>query len=86
MQVPAGLKDWRTTLPSAVSAAAGFVLFSPDMFPAWTIEVAKYIWSGGLFAFGVTAVSRSTSRHDAKRIVDKQIQVAVDPYFSEEHY
>lgn len=56
------MKDWRTSLTSAIAAIAGFVAFSPELFDHHRLLVAaaKYICVGGLAAFGITAA-------DAKR-------------------
>ena len=49
--------SWKTTLIGLVSAAAGFVAFSPALFVKWpwVNEVAKYIMVGGLAGLGLAA-------------------------------
>jgi hypothetical protein len=49
------MTNWKTTVTAIVTAVAGFVLFSPQYFPPWAIDVAKYVMLGGLAAFGLTA-------------------------------
>ena len=49
------MRSWKTTVSGIVTAAAGFVLFSPDTFAAWPwlIELAKYIAIGGAACLGI---------------------------------
>lgn len=54
------MTNWKTTLSALVSAFAGFVLFSPQLFPPWAQDIAKYIMLGGLVAFGASAKDFST--------------------------
>ena len=51
------MKNWKTTLFGLVAAAAGFVLFSPDLFARWPwiVAVAKYVTVGGLAGIGISA-------------------------------
>jgi hypothetical protein len=51
------VKNWKTTVSGIVTAAAGFVLFSPDLFARWplVLAIAKYTAAGGLITFGVVA-------------------------------
>lgn len=53
------VKDWKTTIPAAISAVAFFVLFAPEHFSRWpvVIDFAKYVAAGGLLFFGVNATS-----------------------------
>jgi len=46
--------SWKTSLIGLLSAAAGFVAFSPALFSKWPwiVEVAKYIMVGGLAGLG----------------------------------
>lgn len=48
---------WKTSLAGLISAAAGFVAFSPGLFQKWpwVMEVAKYIMVGGLSGIGLLA-------------------------------
>ncbi len=49
--------SWKTTLLGLISAAAGFVAFSPALFAKWpwVNEVAKYIMVGGMAGIGIAA-------------------------------
>ena len=47
------MKNWKTTMFGIISALAGFVLFSPQYFPPWAIDAAKYIMAGGLLGLGL---------------------------------
>lgn len=49
--------SWRTTASAIVTAAFGFVLFSPQYFThvPWLVDLAKYATLGGLVALGVSA-------------------------------
>jgi hypothetical protein len=53
------MKSWKTTLTSAVSSAAAFVLFAQQLhyinFPSWVMAVAMFAMAGGLASFGVSA-------------------------------
>ena len=55
------MKNWKTTIFGIVSAVAGFVLFSPDYFPPWAIDAAKYIMAGGLMALGLSGKDYNVS-------------------------
>lgn len=56
------MKNWKTAVSGFVTAAFGFVLFSPDLFHSfpWLIELSKYAMVGGLISLGVTAKDYST--------------------------
>ncbi len=61
------IKSWRTSLTALVTAAAGFVLFSPELFenhPA-LIQVSKYIMVGGLAGIGIFARDNKVSDEQA---------------------
>jgi hypothetical protein len=47
--------SWHTTVAGIVTAAFGFVLFSPDLFEhwPWLIALAKYVTVGGLATMGI---------------------------------
>lgn len=75
------MKSWKSTIAGLVTAAAGFVLFSPEHFRQWPIliDLAKYVMLGGLAALGIVVkdasahstadeVSRSTAEETAKVI------------------
>ena len=49
------MRSWKTTLSGIVTAVAGFVMFSPDLFAQWpwVVEIAKYVIAGGLVALGI---------------------------------
>lgn len=61
-----GVRDWRTTLPAVITAAAAFVLFAPQHFDSWPVakDLAAYIFAGGLAAFGITAQSVARDRKE----------------------
>ena len=53
------MKSWKTTLTSAISAGAAFVLFAQQLnyiaFPKWAMAIAMFTMAGGLAGLGVTA-------------------------------
>jgi hypothetical protein len=51
------MKNAKTTICAIVAAAAGFVMFSPDLFAHYPVvlAVAKYIMVGGLAGLGLAA-------------------------------
>lgn len=49
------MTNWKTTLIAAITALFGFVLFSPQYFPPWAIDLAKYAFVGGLAGLGIAA-------------------------------
>jgi hypothetical protein len=53
------MKSWKTTLTSAVSSGAAFVLFAQQLhyidFPRWAMAIAMFTMAGGLATFGVSA-------------------------------
>lgn len=49
------MKDWKTTAFGVISACFAFVLFSPDYFPAWLVDIAAFALAGGLAGLGITA-------------------------------
>lgn len=51
------LVNWKTTVIGIITAAAGFILFSPEFFQQWPIliSLAKYVTIGGFAAFGLAA-------------------------------
>ena len=49
------MKNWKTTATGIISALASFVLFSPQWFPPLAIDISKFILTGGLLAFGLSA-------------------------------
>ena len=54
------MKNWKTTTTGLVTAFFGFVLFSPQYFPPWVIDVAKYAVVGGLAGIGLLAKDYSS--------------------------
>ena len=50
------LKDWKTTLPAALAAAASFVVAYPTHVPLVN-NLAAFVMAGGLLAFGINATS-----------------------------
>lgn len=63
------LKNWRTTLAGLLAALAGFVLFSPSMFPHWAIEVSKFVMAGGLGSLGI--LSKDVNSHSTVEEVEQ---------------
>lgn len=58
------MKDYKTTILGCVSAFFGFVLFQPEYFPPVLVDVAAYIFAGGLAALGVSSVDYRRKRKD----------------------
>jgi hypothetical protein len=56
------VKNWKTTACGLVAAAAGFVVFSPDLFRhwPWVLALAKYVMVGGLAGVGIVAKDSTT--------------------------
>ncbi len=76
------MTNWKTTFSAILSALAGFVLFSPQLFPPWALDVAKYIMLGGLVAFGVSAkdfTTHSTVAQVQESTVEAQVKAAAVP-------
>ncbi len=59
--------SWKTTLTAAITAVAGFVLFSPELFDAYpvVVQLAKYIGAGGMIAFGIVSRDNKVSDEQA---------------------
>ena len=55
----AAFLQFETTIPALVSAVAGLVLFAPEHFMEWpiVISISKYVFAGGLAAFGIAAAT-----------------------------
>jgi hypothetical protein len=64
------MKDLRTSLPGILGAMAAFVLFSPELFPYWAQQLAKFTMAGGFIALGVNAAST----HKVKPLLDVRTQ------------
>jgi hypothetical protein len=64
--------SWKTTLTAAITAVAGFVLFSPELFADYPIvvQLSKYIGAGGMIAFGI--VSRDNKVSDEQAAAGKK--------------
>ena len=62
------MTSWKTTVTAAITAVAGFVMFSPELFSDYPIvvQLAKYIGAGGMIAFGI--VSRDN------KVSDEQVE------------
>lgn len=69
------MKNWKTTTAGLVTAFAGFVLFSPDLFSRWSWvgDVAKYIMAGGLAGIGL--FSKDSTTHSTIPEVTKATKV-----------
>ena len=76
MKLPAGTKDWRTTATGAVTLAAAFVAFAPELFPEtavwglWVRKIAAFIALGSGSAF----VIQSPSAAMVKRKTDERLE------------
>ena len=75
------LKDWRTTVPSLVSAFFAFVGWTALTlhWPTWIILLAGFVSAGGLSALGINARSQQQHDTDAKAMasaVQQDIQRA----------
>ena len=57
------MKNWKTTVSGIITAAAGFVLFSPDLFVHyhWAVELAKYLTLGGGLSLAFFAKDGTTT-------------------------
>ena len=53
-------QNWKTTLSGIATALFGFVLVSPQYFPAWMQDLSKYAMVGGLVAMGISAKDYNT--------------------------
>jgi len=55
-------KNWKTTAFSLITAAAGFVAFTPETFARWplVIAIAKYVMVGGMAGIGIAAKDSTT--------------------------
>jgi hypothetical protein len=62
MTLPAGLKDWRTTVPTLLAVFFGFVLFKPQHFPEIIQDVALFAALGGAGAVGIQVSSAATTK------------------------
>jgi len=49
------MANWKTTLTAFVSAFFGFVVFKPQYFSPVMVDVAAYIFAGGLAFFGIVS-------------------------------
>ena len=58
--------SWRTTVCGLITALAGWVAFSPEIFQhwPWVISLAKYIMVGGFAATGL--VSKDYNQHSTQ--------------------
>ena len=54
------MKNWKSTSIGLATAFFGFVLFSPQWFPPWTQDLAKYAMLGGLASLGLVAKDYSS--------------------------
>ena len=73
------MRDWATTLPAIVTAAAAFISFAPELFPnttlwgLWVQRIAAFIAVGGLVRFGVMAKSTNVGSDRPQEIVDRKL-------------
>ena len=54
------MKDWKTTVPGAISAIAGFIAAYPSHFGGegtLTTDIAKFVALGGIAFLGINAKS-----------------------------
>ena len=60
------LPSWRTTVFGFITALAGWVAFSPEIFAhwPWVISLAKYIMLGGFAATGLA--SKDSNQHSTQ--------------------
>lgn len=62
--IPSSFKDWRTTIPSLISAFFAFVSWTAQTYhwPTLIVLLAGFVSAGGLAVLGVNA--RSQGQHD----------------------
>lgn len=75
------IKDWRTTVPSLISAFFAFVSWTAMTYhwPTWVILLTGFVSAGGLSALGINARSQGQHDIDAKQMasaVQQDIQRA----------
>ena len=71
------MTNWKTTAVGLATAAFGFVLFSPQYFPAWMIDLSKYAMVGGLASMGILSKdynSHSTSGEVQASTIESQVK------------
>jgi hypothetical protein len=71
------MSNAKTTISGFITAAAGFVMFSPDLFAKWPIvlALAKYVTVGGFAVTGFLSKdfnSHSTAAQVTAATVEKQ--------------
>ena len=68
------MTSWKSTVSGIVTAAAGFVVFSPGLFSRWpwVVEAAKYVMAGGVAMLGI--VSKDSDVHST----DTEVRVATN--------
>ena len=51
------LTNWKTSVSGIVTAAAGFVVATPELFTGhpWVVAIAKYLMAGGFMALGFSS-------------------------------
>ena len=54
--------ECKTTVAGLVTAIFAFVLFSPQYFPPWLVDLAKFGMAGGLTSMGVLSKDAGTKR------------------------
>jgi hypothetical protein len=52
--------SWKTSASAVVTAIAGFIAFSPELFSRWPIvlQISKYVALGGLASLGISAADK----------------------------
>ena len=58
--------SWRTTVFGLITALAGWVVFSPEIFQQWpwVVSLAKYIMLGGIASTGLAA--KDSNQHSTQ--------------------
>jgi hypothetical protein len=56
------VRNWKTSVSGIVTAAFGFVVFSPNLFARWPwlVELSKFVMAGGLVSMGLSGKDATT--------------------------
>jgi hypothetical protein len=49
------MSDWKTSAIGGITALFAFVVFAPEYFAPWLVDLAKFAAVGGLAALGIAA-------------------------------